>query len=156
MRSPNEAAGARGHGRILPALALLALFVERGPPAVLLLGLALFTLCEGRLAATPDGVRRLRPALTFLFGLVHGFGFAGVLLEIGLPRERLLAALFGFNVGVELGQLAFVALFAGAAWGVRRWARVRDFGPLRDAATAALCGVGLYWFVERGYALLAP
>ncbi len=141
---------------VLAGLALAALFVERGPPPVLLLGLAVFTLCEGRLASTPDAARRLRPALTVLFGLVHGFGFAGVLLEIGLPRERLLAALLGFNLGVELGQLAFVAMFALAAWLARRVFPMVVSAPVREVATAALCGLGLYWFVERGYALLAP
>ena len=141
---------------VLAALALVALFVARGPPPVLLLGLALFTVCEGRLASTPDAARRLRPALTVLFGLVHGFGFAGVLLEIGLPRERLLAALLGFNLGVELGQLAFVAVFALAATLARRLVPVLLSAPAREAATAALCGIGLYWFVARGYALLAP
>ena len=145
-----------GAALALAGLALAALFVERGPPFALLFGLALFTLCEGRLAATPDGARRIRPALTVLFGLVHGFGFAGVLLEIGLPRERLLAALLGFNLGVELGQLAFVAAFAALAWCARRIAPVLVSPPAREAATAALCGVGLYWFVARGYALLGP
>ncbi|MEX2205591.1 MAG: HupE/UreJ family protein [Myxococcota bacterium] len=145
-----------GASLLLAALAGVALLVERGPPPVLLLGLALFTLCEGRLASTPERARRLRPALTVLFGLVHGFGFAGVLLEIGLPRERLLAALLGFNLGVELGQLAFVGVFAGLAWLTRRLAPGLVAAPVRDAATAALCGVGLYWFVARGYALLGP
>jgi hypothetical protein len=141
---------------VLAGLALAALFVGHGPPPLLLLGLALFTGCQGRIATTPDAARRLRPALTVLFGLVHGFGFAGVLLEIGLPRERLLAALVGFNLGVELGQLAFVAIFALVAGLARRLAPALGSAPAREAASAALCGVGLYWFVERGYALLAP
>ncbi len=141
---------------VLAGLALVALFVERGPPPLLLLGLALFTGCQGRLATTADATLRLRPALTVLFGLVHGFGFAGVLLEIGLPRERLLAALLGFNLGVELGQLAFVAAFALAAALARRVAPVLLSVPVRECSSAALCGIGLYWFVARGYALLAP
>lgn len=53
---------------------------------------------------------RHRFALTFCFGLVHGFGFASVLREIGLPRAGLLASLLSFNLGVELGQLVVVAL----------------------------------------------
>ena len=141
---------------VLAGLALLALFVERGPPPLLLLGLALFTGCQGRLATTPDAARRLRPGLTVLFGLVHGFGFAGVLLQIGLPRERLLAALLGFNLGVELGQLVFVAGFALAARLAHRLAPARLAQSAREATAAALCGIGVYWFVQRGYALLAP
>jgi hypothetical protein len=127
-----------------------------GAGAALLLGLAFFTGCYGRLASNADAARRLRPALTVLFGLVHGFGFAGVLLEIGLPRKRLLSALFGFNLGVELGQLAFVALFALAASGLRRLTPERIGTLGRDAVSAALCGLGVYWFIQRGYALLSP
>jgi hypothetical protein len=143
-------------GVALLALALLAAVIERGPPPVLLLGLAFFTVCYGRLAATPDAVRRLRPALTFLFGLVHGFGFAGVLLEVGLPRDRLLSALLGFNLGVELGQLAFVGVCAGLIALLRGSFPVQYATVAREAACAGLCGLGLYWFVQRGYALLSP
>ena len=140
----------------LAALALVALWAQRGPPPILLLGLAFFVGCYGRLAPTADAARRLRPGLTVLFGLVHGFGFAGVLLEIGLPRDRLLSALLGFNLGVELGQLAFVAAFALAAAAIRRLTPVRVGRLGRDAASAALCGLGVYWFIQRGYALLSP
>ena len=55
--------------------------------------------------------------MAFLFGLVHGLGFAGALKEIGLPDNHLLAALLTFNVGVEIGQL----LTVGAAWLLWRW-----------------------------------
>ena len=140
----------------LAGLALVALFSARGPPPVLLLGLALFTGCYGRLSASPDATRRLRPGLAVLFGLVHGFGFAGVLLEIGLPRERLLAALLGFNLGVELGQLAFVVAAALALALTRRLTPIRLGPATRELTSAALCGLGVYWFVQRGYALLAP
>lgn len=145
-----------GAALALAGLALIALWTQRGPPPALLLGLAFFTGCYGRLASTADAARRLRPGLTVLFGLVHGFGFAGVLLEIGLPRDRLLAALFGFNLGVELGQLAFVAAFALAAAGILRLTPGRIGTLGRDAASAALCGLGVYWFIQRGYALLSP
>lgn len=143
-------------GFALVALALVAGAIDRGPPPVLLLGLAFFTVCYGRLAATPEAVRRLRPALTFLFGLVHGFGFAGVLLEVGLSRDRLLAALLGFNLGVELGQLIFVGLCAGLAALLRGTLPARCAPIARELACAGLFGLGLYWFVERGYALLSP
>jgi hypothetical protein len=92
---------------------------------------------------------RLRAAVAFAFGLVHGFGFAGVLAELELPRERLAAALFGFNVGVELGQLAVVV----AVWPLLRLlARPADGRPLRalaEIASAAICGLGLFWFLTR-------
>ena len=84
-----------------------------------------------------------------LFGLVHGFGFASVLREFGLPREALGWSLFGFNLGVELGQLAFVLPVARAA-GRDPPARARS-----SAARLAMVGsvvvalAGAYWFVQR-------
>lgn len=90
-----------------------------------------------------------RPAVVFAFGLLHGLGFAGVLTELGLPRERFLVALLSFNVGVELGQLAVV----GAAFAVVGWAR-RSAGYRRRVtlpASLAIACVGLYWAVERTF-----
>jgi hypothetical protein len=140
----------------LAGLALLGTGLGFGPSAVWLAGLALFTACYGRLADSREAVTRLRPLLTVVFGLVHGFGFAGVLLEIGLPRERLVAALLGFNLGVELGQLAFVAALALALLGLRRLAPRLGEAWAHDAASAALCGLGLYWFAGRAYGLFPP
>ena len=72
-----------------------------------------------------DAERRWR--IAFLFGLVHGFGFAGVLGEIALPRAELLPALLAFNLGVELGQLALIAL----ALPLLAWLRGRAWFTLR-------------------------
>ena len=107
-----------GRPRMVPRvvvglLALLAIGALRGVgavPAVTLAGLALFVACYFALLVRVTRPERLRWAVALLFGLVHGFGFAGVLLEAELPPDRLLAALFGFNAGVELGQVGLVAL----------------------------------------------
>ena len=136
----------------LLALALLSWSTGQGPPPVVLLGLALFTFCYLRLAHVRDLALRLAPALTVLFGLVHGFGFASVLLEVGLPEERLLPALFGFNVGVEIGQLVIVAAAWGGALALRRVSPRTDFRLGTDALAGALCGLGVYWFVARAFA----
>jgi HupE / UreJ protein len=81
------------------------------------------------------------------FGLVHGFGFAGALVELGLPREGLATALVGFNLGVELGQAAVVALLVPLlALGARQPERARCAVRL---GSTALCGAGLFWLVER-------
>ena len=121
------------------------------PPAATLLGLALFSACYLTLADQAGASRRLRPAITLLFGLVHGFGFASVLAEIGLPRERLVAGLLGFNLGVELGQLVALAAILAAG----RLARALSAAPARalaaDALSAALCALGLFWFAVRAY-----
>jgi hypothetical protein len=115
-----------------------------------LLGLALFSICHLGLLAGSERPERLRAAVAFGFGLVHGFGFAGVLASLDLPRARLVSALLGFNVGVELGQLAVVtagwlvlATLERGAPGARR--RVAELG------SAAICGLGLFWFVVRGW-----
>ena len=92
-----------------------------------------------------------RPLVVFGFGLLHGLGFAGVLREIGLPRSQFVNALVSFNVGVEFGQLAVIALafLAVGIWGYNRdWYRPRVVVP----ASAAIAVVGLYWTVERAMA----
>jgi hypothetical protein len=90
--------------------------------------------------------------LAFAFGLIHGFGFAGVLAEMELPTDRLATALLGFNLGVEVGQLAVVAII----WpGLVLLRRLTDGRPARffaEAASAAVCGVGVYWFLARSLA----
>ncbi len=91
------------------------------------------------------------PALPPFFGLVHGFGFAGVLLELGLPPGRLALALFSFNLGVEIGQLLLVALV---------WGLTVVTGPIlsgaaqlhtRTATATLLCTAGSYWFAMRAF-----
>jgi len=114
-------------------------------------GLAVFAACHFALLERVARPARLRAAVAFAFGLVHGFGFAGVLAEMQLPTQRLAPALFGFNVGVELGQLAVVAV----AWPVLLWiarASPERWQP-RVAAlgSAAICGLGLFWFATRSY-----
>ncbi len=88
-----------------------------------------------------------RVALVFLFGLLHGLGFAGVLTELQLPRGDFLVALLGFNLGVEAGQLSVIA---GAAllvgwWRQRAWYHPRVVVP----ASVAIAVVGAYWTVTR-------
>jgi hydrogenase/urease accessory protein HupE len=88
-----------------------------------------------------------RVALVFMFGLLHGMGFAGVLTEIGLPPSEFLTALITFNVGVEFGQLTVIAgafLLVGW-WRDRDWYRARIVIPF----SLVISVVGLYWTVER-------
>lgn len=97
---------------------------------------------------------RGRWRITFLFGLVHGFGFAGVLREYGLPEDALVPALAAFNAGVELGQLAIVSVVLGLLLAVDRWQARRGVKPLPDprvalGISAVVGALGLWWFVER-------
>ncbi|MGD9867590.1 MAG: HupE/UreJ family protein [Hyphomicrobiales bacterium] len=89
-----------------------------------------------------------RPFVVFGFGLLHGLGFAGVLEEIGLPQGHFLPALAGFNIGVELGQLAVIAiawLAVGLWFGARPWYRTRVVLP----CSAVIAAIALYWTAER-------
>jgi hydrogenase/urease accessory protein HupE len=92
--------------------------------------------------------RDLRAFLALFFGLVHGFGFASVLREFGLPQEALGWSLFSFNVGVELGQLAIVLVAASLLALVRRrWPRVDNV--IVVGGSAAVIAAGTWWFVQR-------
>lgn len=105
--------------------------------------------------AAPSLAARAPWAVAFGFGLLHGFGFAGALGEIGLPAEAQAMALLFFNVGVELGQLAVV----GVLLVLVRLVSLRQ-APLPAAAVAApVYGMGIvsaYWFVERVASMAPP
>ena len=92
-------------------------------------------------------VKPWRPFIIFVFGLLHGLGFAGVLSEIGLPDERFITALLAFNVGVEVGQLTVIVLafLVVRSFFKYPWYRQRIVVP------ASLCIglVGFYWAIER-------
>jgi hypothetical protein len=92
--------------------------------------------------------------VAFAFGLIHGFGFASVLADLGLPQGALAVALFGFNAGVELGQLAIVAVFLPLAFWLRDWRFYPRLGlQLGSGLVAAVASV---WLVERALNLTLP
>jgi hydrogenase/urease accessory protein HupE len=86
--------------------------------------------------------------VAFTFGLLHGFGFAGALSEVGLPAHAIPLALLFFNVGVELGQLAFIAVVITSAWALRRLALAPPAWAPRLAAYV-IGSVAAYWVFER-------
>ena len=92
-------------------------------------------------------VREGRWKLTFAFGLVHGFGFAGALKDAGLTQGALALPLLGFNLGVELGQLAIVAGFVTLVWAVRTTRFYRQM--LLRGGSAAIVVVAAGWLAER-------
>lgn len=121
----------------------------RAVEAVIALSILLLAceLLRRKHGATSLTIRR--PWLpSFVFGLLHGVGFAGALLEYGLPRGEAVAALFAFNLGIELGQLAFVAAVALVGWLLGRLGQ----RSLRYAEACSVWVIGIasaYWFVER-------
>jgi hypothetical protein len=154
-----EAAG-RASGRGIPVaaaalplamLAALAAIFGSALPAFTWAGLLLFTVSYALLTRRADNVR-WAVAIAVTFGLVHGFGFAGVLQEIGLPENRLIPALLGFNLGVEAGQLMVVAVALTLAAAVRRFMPAGARPWAVQALAASLCGLGVFWFVSRAFA----
>ncbi|MES2264575.1 MAG: HupE/UreJ family protein [Pseudomonadota bacterium] len=94
-------------------------------------------------------VRERRWVAAFGFGLIHGFGFASVLADLGLPQGALLMALIGFNVGVELGQLAIVAVFLPLAFAMRAsWVYRR---VLMLGGSAVIVLIAAIWLSERAF-----
>ncbi|TPV94622.1 MAG: tetratricopeptide repeat protein [Myxococcales bacterium FL481] len=89
--------------------------------------------------------------VAFVFGLVHGFGFANVLVELGLPIDQFALALFAFNVGVEVGQLAIVVAFLPLAFLTRKL-RAYEWIALR-LGSALVAALALVWFLERAFGL---
>ena len=137
-------------------LSLAALDVVRIPSAIIEPAIAasiIYVAVEN--FTTREAGKRWRE--TFLFGLLHGFGFASALDELGLPKSKLLTALAAFNCGVEIGQVLIVATAFGLLLAVDRWQISRASGPVRNpafvhAVSFAIVVLGSYWFVSRTFA----
>ena len=144
-----------GHSVTLALVALGWARLPSGPVEILIAATVLVLAAE---LATEEserpGLLRRRPWLmAFGFGLIHGMGFAGALSEVGLPNEEIPMALFSFNVGIEIGQIAFVILMAAIGWIIRQL--LRDIPPW--LARLPAYGIGImaaYWCFERTVSLL--
>ena len=115
-----------------------------------LTGLALFSFCYLRLARELGSRGGFRVLITALFGLIHGLGFAGAFLASDVSRDMLFLPLAGFNIGVELGQLALVAMMLSLGVLVKR--RMRFQAQATELMSALVCGLGVFWFVQRSFA----
>jgi hypothetical protein len=134
------------------ALAALGWLTLRPAPVEATIALSIVLVAGEALHKQPTLSRRWPALVAFLFGLVHGLGFAGALKEIGLPQNHLSVALLTFNVGVELGQL----LVVGAAYLI--WRTVAPWPTLAPARTVALYAIGsvaAYWSFSRIAGILA-
>jgi hydrogenase/urease accessory protein HupE len=152
------------------SVAALGLFRLPVAPVEAMIALSiLFLAAEIARGDTASFSHRYPIALSFVFGLLHGFGFASALGEIGLPRNELATGLLFFNVGVEIGQLAFIAAIAVVLAGVRRLpamsvltAKARTSGAVtagyeRFSLAGAYClGIpAAFWFLERSFVAFA-
>ena len=95
-----------------------------------------------------SGLARAPWLVAFAFGLLHGFGFAGALSEIGMPQGYIPSALLFFNLGVEAGQLAFIAVVLVAAAALRQfWRPVPAWARL--APPYAIGSLAMFWVIQR-------
>ena len=129
-------------------LSLAALNLVTPPANIIEPAIALSIVFVGADNLVRGTGRDLRAWVALVFGLVHGFGFANVLREFGLPDEALGWSLFSFNVGVEIGQLAIVLVVATLLELIRR--RNASLGhKVAYAGSVVVIAAGSYWFVER-------
>jgi hydrogenase/urease accessory protein HupE len=109
-------------------------------------------LARQRADGRADLTARFPWLVAFSFGLLHGFGFAGALSEVGVPQKAVPLALLFFNVGVEIGQLAFIAAVLAIGWSVRR-AAIRAPAWWPRAAAYGIGSVAAFWVVQRTAAI---
>ena len=148
------------------AVATLDLVNVPGPPVEATIALSIVLVAVEILNARhgkPSFTERLPWLVAFSFGLLHGFGFAGALAEVGLPQHAIPVALLFFNIGVEVGQLIFVAVVLSLIW-LSRYAALlllnvalvnRAFGRLDGAIAYGIGGIAAYWLIERTAAFFA-
>ena len=129
-------------------LSLAALNIVTPPASIIEPAIALSIVFVGADNLVRGDGRDLRAWVALTFGLVHGFGFANVLREFGLPREALGWSLFSFNVGVEIGQLAVVLFVASLLAAIRRRSDVMGT-RVAVAGSVVVIAAGTYWFVQR-------
>jgi hydrogenase/urease accessory protein HupE len=132
-------------------LAMLGGVTLPGPPVEITIALSIALLgveAANRLRGRPGLGARIPWAIAFGFGLIHGFGFAGALAQIGLPAGSEALALLLFNAGVELGQIVIIAGLLGLAWCIRR-AAPEALARSQMAGAYVVGTAGMFWAVER-------
>ena len=129
-------------------LSLAALDVLAPPAQIVEPAIALSIVFVGADNLMRGTGKDVRAWVALVFGLVHGFGFANVLKEFGLPPEALGWSLFSFNAGVEIGQLSVVLLAATALVLVRRRSEFLEH-RIAQVGSIGVIAAGAYWFVER-------
>jgi hydrogenase/urease accessory protein HupE len=111
-------------------------------------------LSRPRLSDTQHYIKRHPWLVASLFGLIHGLGFAGALQEIGIPASDVVSALLAFNVGIELGQLAFVGVVSITFYLVRQQSE-KIYNYIELATITAIGGVSVYWCLDRSSEIIS-
>jgi hydrogenase/urease accessory protein HupE len=135
------------------ACTVLGVVTLPSPPVEASIALSIVLVCIECLRPSESLAHRAPWLVTFAFGLLHGFGFASALLAIGLPERHVPAALLFFNVGVEVGQLATIALVILVRLLARRWAAQRPW--LSRGVIYTMGGTAAFWSIERAIAIFA-
>jgi hydrogenase/urease accessory protein HupE len=134
------------------ALATLGVIHVPGPPVEAIIALSIVFVASEIVQGLrgQEGLAAKKPWLVaFSFGLLHGLGFAGALAEVGLPVNAIPIALLFFNIGVEIGQLLFIAAVIALARLVVRLARDRDLRPALIVPAYVIGAVASFWVIER-------
>jgi hydrogenase/urease accessory protein HupE len=129
----------------------LELISVPGPPVEATIALSIVFLAVEIVKRKPGELRlseRFPWVVAFLFGLLHGFGFAGALAEIGLPQGEVPMALLTFNLGVEAGQLVIVAVAMLVLWALRR-AHALYAARVQMISAYAIGGIAVMWLLQR-------
>jgi hydrogenase/urease accessory protein HupE len=129
-------------------LSLAVLNIVNPPARIVEPAIALSIIYVGADNLTVRGGRDVRAWIALAFGLIHGFGFAGVLREMNLPTAALGWSLLSFNLGVEIGQLFVVVVVATALAALRAWSEMAG-RRLAAAGSAFVIAAGVFWFVQR-------
>jgi hydrogenase/urease accessory protein HupE len=134
------------------SLATLGYVDVPGPPVEATIALSILLLTYEIVRARsgePSLTVRWPWLVAFSFGLLHGFGFAGALTDLGLPRGDIPLALFSFNLGVELGQLAFIGIVLGTMAAAGRLLSAPVTGHVFTVTTYTIGGLAAFWSIER-------
>jgi hypothetical protein len=129
----------------------LAMYGLLSPPSSIvepLIALSIFYVAVENILT--EKLKPTRVLVVFLFGLLHGMGFAGVLTELGLPQSEYITGLICFNVGVELGQITVILacwVLFGAWFGRKKWYKTHIVVPL----SVLIAIVAFYWTIERTF-----
>jgi hydrogenase/urease accessory protein HupE len=129
------------------ALTVLGLVHVPSPPVEASIALSIVLVCGECLRPTDSLTRRAPWAVAVAFGLLHGLGFASALLDLGVPEQHVPTALLCFNLGVELGQLAIIAVVIGLRWLVKRLRVARDW--MRPVLIYGMGSLAAFWSIDR-------
>lgn len=129
------------------AVTVLGLVHVPSPPVEASIALSIVLVCAECLRPADSLTRRAPWAVAFVFGLLHGLGFASALLDLGVPEQHVPAALFCFNLGVELGQLGIIAVVIGLRRLLRRLGFERAW--MRPSLIYAMGSMAAFWSLDR-------